>query len=1238
MPGTTRYSATFDRPYEEDDKTDPSTTNGSRRPRSQSLAHIGLSNNSRPYTPLGHYGGDNSRPSQRSSSTDSGGKGAEQIPTRATAKPVVKAHNNPFQFVKVGTCPLYRKAEEQLKVVKEVKKPPEALKEEEEWQSNLDSWKSRRRKMSEDIFRRQEEIKQFETEEQSVQAGSKKIKKFSEMVESRAHRGRTMSLCLLSSPLDLQQWELNNQNKNNLFSEESEEHSAANSDDEGSHDQVFQKTTNGSTNGNRTPNSRNSSAKSKSNKLFELGENGSPSKDGIYIDSGLESISSSHRTGDTPDSCSDFSQDSGSSIDCDSPRASSLLHGINILEDYSSKFLHHSDSSDSFSNLKTSTPDLAKKPVNGQTNKSSLKNGNASCLPPNQSTNGCSNSELLTNELFSKKKENSTESSVSELSSEDVLENFEKDHSKHEQSIESENEVFVDDFGDSANSPSLSNVTTEEEKNKIPLNATLSCTTDSSDSVQTENSACAAVHTISKTISKSTLEKSKIEENCNSKLPVSNEEILSVKSEMHSKEIEKEPTSVKKKNTVKIRKKKPIAKVVSVEISNQQADISADSKKASVENAATEESLNVVFQSPPKDSSQKPAINDTKTKPSSARVTLTDVLPVEQIAEEMEKLILQQLEEEERAKEISSKVSPISAATFDISPPTKAEPPKEKPPPPPCTEEETPNQKVPSLKRVNSTKRIKKEIHKRRSNFLGIENADENILCDNSLVPPPNALEQILKAEMELDRESMKRLENAAAERVKLEEKEFIKREQEIIANLEKEEMHLQFVTKKESIDNSMDGDRILKLKEEKIVAETEKAAADDQILRLAEEKLLREREEYIRKQEEDIKSSAELSPPLLSDAAKSLNASSLCTETILLSETGEGKTISDSQVLGTDDGKMVAPAKPAVPPKPVKKKEAIRKERERLRQEQEELQKEREEHRLKLLKEQDLLKNSQKPNAPVCRPTPPAKPSHTPKLTHSSNPPQPSARENVIFSSQSYHMAQNGISSRNGCVEMDPVLSKHKPVPSQKKNIHSDSRAPQKVPLAKKTSQDSSPESKYNQNHWLIQEAEMRRIAELKERQHSAQFSQSHLVKDDLSNPRLSIPKQDKMWSYAQPSIVTQKHHVPPSEKLLGMYQQVPQPPAKPSRVVPLERPEQILSISGRKKCSHCMEELGRGAAMIIESLQLYYHIQCFQCCVCQAQLGNGSCGTDVRVRNNKLHCQNCYSNDEAGLKFSQV
>ena len=34
--------------------------------------------------------------------------------------------------------------------------------------------------------------------------------------------------------------------------------------------------------------------------------------------------------------------------------------------------------------------------------------------------------------------------------------------------------------------------------------------------------------------------------------------------------------------------------------------------------------------------------------------------------------------------------------------------------------------------------------------------------------------------------------------------------------------------------------------------------------------------------------------------------------------------------------------------------------------------------------------------------------------------------------------------------------------------------------------------------------------------------------------------------------------------------------------------------------------------------------------------QLGNGEQGTDVRVRNNRLHCQNCYSNDEGKLLLS--
>jgi len=55
----------------------------------------------------------------------------------------------------------------------------------------------------------------------------------------------------------------------------------------------------------------------------------------------------------------------------------------------------------------------------------------------------------------------------------------------------------------------------------------------------------------------------------------------------------------------------------------------------------------------------------------------------------------------------------------------------------------------------------------------------------------------------------------------------------------------------------------------------------------------------------------------------------------------------------------------------------------------------------------------------------------------------------------------------------------------------------------------------------------------------------------------------------------------------------------------------------------------------MIIESLRLFYHIDCFKCCVCCIQLGDGLMGTDVRVRNGKLHCHSCYSSDDGISHF---
>ncbi|XP_030631877.1 LIM and calponin homology domains-containing protein 1 isoform X2 [Chanos chanos] len=71
---------------------------------------------------------------------------------------------------------------------------------------------------------------------------------------------------------------------------------------------------------------------------------------------------------------------------------------------------------------------------------------------------------------------------------------------------------------------------------------------------------------------------------------------------------------------------------------------------------------------------------------------------------------------------------------------------------------------------------------------------------------------------------------------------------------------------------------------------------------------------------------------------------------------------------------------------------------------------------------------------------------------------------------------------------------------------------------------------------------------------------------------------------------------------------------------------PSPNRSVSGKKLCSSCGHPLGKGAAMIIETLSLYFHIQCFKCGICKGQLGDTTTGTDVRIRNGLLNCHQCY------------
>ncbi|KAM7321231.1 hypothetical protein ACRRTK_019323 [Alexandromys fortis] len=72
--------------------------------------------------------------------------------------------------------------------------------------------------------------------------------------------------------------------------------------------------------------------------------------------------------------------------------------------------------------------------------------------------------------------------------------------------------------------------------------------------------------------------------------------------------------------------------------------------------------------------------------------------------------------------------------------------------------------------------------------------------------------------------------------------------------------------------------------------------------------------------------------------------------------------------------------------------------------------------------------------------------------------------------------------------------------------------------------------------------------------------------------------------------------------------------------------------SVSGKRVCSYCNNILGKGAAMIIETLGLCYHLHCFKCVSCERDLGGSSSGAEVRIRSNQLYCNDCYLRFKSG------
>ncbi|XP_065554288.1 LIM and calponin homology domains-containing protein 1 isoform X2 [Lathamus discolor] len=150
--------------------------------------------------------------------------------------------------------------------------------------------------------------------------------------------------------------------------------------------------------------------------------------------------------------------------------------------------------------------------------------------------------------------------------------------------------------------------------------------------------------------------------------------------------------------------------------------------------------------------------------------------------------------------------------------------------------------------------------------------------------------------------------------------------------------------------------------------------------------------------------------------------------------------------------------------------------------------------------------------------------------------------------------------------------------------------------------------------------------------------------VMENSSPARLNLPlTQDNSWNQQlltkqslhraddirQRSFLGQSAGQQPSSagemKRAGYHENFRSGPQSPSSPAALSQSPN-RSVSGKKLCSTCGLPLGKGAAMIIETLGLYFHIQCFRCGICKGQLGDAASGTDVRIRNGLLNCNDCY------------
>ncbi|XP_022815314.1 LIM domain only protein 7 isoform X2 [Spodoptera litura] len=588
----------------------------------------------------------------------------------------------------------------------------------------------------------------------------------------------------------------------------------------------------------------------------------------------------------------------------------------------------------------------------------------------------------------------------------------------------------------------------------------------------------------------------------------------------------------------------------------------------------------------------------------------------------------------------SSEFSPESAFPLDM-PTNILEPPKEKPPPPPT--EDGPEDELlgnGNFKHTSSARRIKKEIRNKRTSFLGIEGQDDSYLdVDLTLAPRPDItsfLQEETKIEkllykktlshdmdaklresrdsgVDVDRgpsaeawykghsspetsspHSRQNSEPYTHVTVTSDEEESTKKHQETFSS----NLNSKLSELTEPSDKIDSLDKTIQQQQEVLRFERELLQLEQEELRRQRENLLRDQTRIIQKSVQDISSipSTPEKPPLNRTPANPHYRHSM--PNLLLNEN-------------------IPSIPPAVPERQMDERMVDEKRKPFVSEEHMQRHFGVEESRRVLYERKEVRAQPMRVPQPVL-------------------PPKPKSRESI---EREITMRSSRVPS---AVEYANVQLRQKPVPNgNAANYHPMTRhtlqALSAAPTPKLISNTDWMQARnrkpanYNYNqHWLIQEAEQRRLDEQRNKARAQRHSYHHDAPPAVlpAPPAVVPPAMPPTAAAPAPAPLYAMHALSTSQQQLSDVK-------RPVRTEP--RDDKLLSVSGRRKCSHCGEELGRGAAMIIESLSLCYHVWCFTCAVCGARLGDGRAGADVRVRARRLHCQHCYSSDD-GRKYSAV